>query len=150
MRELVTLPSYHIYAFCTVVLCFNMLALWGYSGVVRGKAKRTPNPEDASTVSKGSEVTREESPEEARVLRAHRNALVNILPFLPLGMLYVLTGCSERNALIFFGGFTLARLGHTFAYLAGKQPWRTIFFGLGGLITFGLMIQVVRGTLMWM
>jgi uncharacterized MAPEG superfamily protein len=81
------------------------------------------------------------------VLRAQRNANVNIMPFLVLGLLYVINGASVRAAWILFGGFTLTRLGHTFAYLNGKQPWRTILFVLGGLITLALMVQVIRGSL---
>jgi glutathione S-transferase len=144
MQDLASLPAFNIYALCTVVLCFNMLGLWGYSGGARTKAKRTPNPEDVSTVSKGAELRDTPSPEEARVLRAHMNALVNILPFLPLGLLYVIYGATPLMAWIFFGSFTVVRLGHTLAYLGEKQPWRTICFALGGLITFGLMIQVAR------
>ena len=52
-----------------------------------------------------------------------------------------------RAAWILFGGFTLARLGHTVAYLNRKQPWRTILFVIGGIITLALMVQVVRGSL---
>jgi len=144
MQDLASLPAFNIYALCAVVLCLNMLGLWGYSGGVRGKSKRTPNPEDVTTVSKGHEVNSEDSPEMQRVLRAHRNALANIMPFLVLGLLYVIYGATAQMAWIFFGGFTVMRLGHTFAYLAGKQPWRTICFALGGLITLGLMIQVAR------
>jgi prostaglandin-E synthase 1 len=147
MHDLASQPSFPIYALCTVVLCLNMLGLWGWSGSVRGKTKTTPNPEDATTVAKGAKVADVEPPEVARVLRAQRNADVNIVPFLVLGLLYVINGASARAAWILFGGFTLARLGHTFAYLYGKQPWRTIFFVIGGVMTLALMVQVVRGSL---
>ena len=147
MQELSSEPAFAIYALCTVVLCLNMLGLWGLSGSVRGKTKTTPNAEDASTVAKGAKLVEEEPPEVARVLRAQRNADVNIMPFLVLGLLYVINGASPRAAWILFGGFTVARLAHTVAYLNGKQPWRTIFFVLGGLITLALMVQVVRGSL---
>jgi uncharacterized MAPEG superfamily protein len=147
MEELASQPSFPIYALCTVVLCLNMLGLWGWSGGVRGKTKTTPNLEDAGTVAKGAKVLDEDPPEVARVLRAQRNADVNIMPFLVLGLLYVIGGASVRAAWILFGGFTLVRVGHSFAYLNGKQPWRTILFVLGGLITLALMVQVVRGSL---
>jgi len=146
MYELASKPSFQIYALCTVILCLNMLGLWGWSGGVRGKTKTTPNPEDATTVAKGATVLDAEPPEVARVLRAQRNADVNIMPFLVLGLLYCINGDSVRAAWIIFGGFTLARLGHTVAYLNGKQPWRTILFVIGGLVTLALMVQVVRGS----
>ena len=146
MKELAAEPAFAIYALCAVILCLNMLGLWGFSGGVRTKSKATPNKEDAD---KGGKLTAEgeEPPELARVLRVHRNAVYNILPFLVLGLLYCINGASARAAWILFGGFTVVRLLHTFSYLRGLQPWRTIFFTLGGLITLGLMVQVVRGSL---
>jgi microsomal prostaglandin-E synthase 1 len=147
MQDLANEPAFAIYALCTVVLCLNLLGLWGWSGGVRGKTKTTPNSEDATTVAKGAKVLDDEPPEVARVLRAQRNADVNVVPFLVLGLLYVINGASARAAWIMFGGFTLARIGHTFAYLGGKQPWRTLFFVAGGVITLALMVQVVRGSI---
>ena len=142
-------PAFAIYSLCTIVLCLNMLGLWGYSGAVRSKTKTTHNPEDLEAFDKAAagKVVTADPPEVARVLRAHTNAVVNILPFLLLGLLYVLNGASARAAWVIFGGFTLARLCHTFVYLRGKQPWRTIFFIIGGLFTLGLMVQVARGSI---
>jgi uncharacterized MAPEG superfamily protein len=140
-------PAFSIYCLAAVVLCLNMLGLWVYSGAARTKTKTVWNPEDAQTVAKGAEVVAAEPPEVARVLRAHTNAFANIVPFLLLGLLYVINGASPRAAWIAFGGFTLARLGHTFAYLAGKQPWRTLFFALGAIFTVGVMVQVARGAI---
>jgi prostaglandin-E synthase 1 len=147
MHDLASQPSFAIYALCTVVLCLNMLGLWGFSGSVRTKTNTTPNPEDVKTVAKGASVVDVDPPAVARVLRAQRNADVNIMPFLVLGLIYVINGASTRAAWLFFGGFTLARLGHTVVYLREKQPWRTVLFIVGGLITLGLMVQVVRGSL---
>jgi uncharacterized MAPEG superfamily protein len=127
-----------------IVLCLNMLALWGYSGAVRAKTKTTPNPEDVATVAKGSSVSLSDSPEIGRVLRAHRNATDNILPFALLAFLYVAYGASPMAMGIVCGIFTLARLCHTFVYLAGKQPWRTIFYTIGGVDTLVLMALIIR------
>jgi prostaglandin-E synthase 1 len=142
-------PAFAIYSLCTVVLCLNMLGLWGYSGAVRTKSKTTHNAEDlrAFDREKKGEVVTADPPEVARVLRAHTNAVVNILPFLVLGLIYVMNGASARAAWILFGGFTVARLAHSFVYVAGKQPWRTIFFVLGAVFTLAVMVQVVRGSL---
>jgi len=38
----------------------------------------------------------------------------------------------------------VARLAHSWAYLGGKQPWRSIFFGLGGLTTLVLIGLIVK------
>jgi uncharacterized MAPEG superfamily protein len=137
--------AFAIYCLTTVVLCLNMLGLWGWSAGVRGRTKTVWNPEDTTTVAKGTTVVTSDPPEVARVLRAHTNAFVNIMPFLVLGYLYVLLGATPTWAWILFGGFTFLRLVHTFAYLNEKQPWRTLSFVLGGIVTFVLMVQVARG-----
>ena len=69
-------------------------------------------------------------PEVARVLRAHANAMANIVPYALVGLVFVLVGGSPTVALVLFGVFTAARLAHSVAYLSGKQPWRTIFLRL--------------------
>jgi len=137
-------PAFVAYAACLIALCLNMLLLWGYSGSVRGKTRTTPNAEDARTVAKGAEVVDADPPEVARVLRAHKNAMANILPFSILGLVYVLAGGSATAAWWIFGVFTFARVAHTFAYLGAKQPWRTSSFILGGVTTLVLMGFIVK------
>jgi prostaglandin-E synthase 1 len=137
-------PSFIIYCLFAAVLCINMLGLWAYSGAVRAGTKTTPNSEDAGNTAKGATVTDATPDAVGRVLRVHRNANDNIIPFLILGLIYVLLGATPRMAWIAFGTFTAARLAHTFVYLAGKQPWRTIFFVLGQLVTLGVVVQILR------
>jgi prostaglandin-E synthase 1 len=137
--------AFLIYSTCMVVLCLNVLFLWAFSGGVRSKTKTTPNPEDASTVSRGSSVVTSDPPEVARVLRAHRNAADNILPFAILGFLYVAWGASPLAVGIFCGIFTAARVGHSIAYLGEKQPWRTVLFTIGGLDTLVMTAFLIRG-----
>ncbi len=126
--------SFLIYTACMIVLCLNVLGLWAYSGSVRAKVKVTPNPEDILSVTKDSKLGAD-TPEIARVLRAHRNAADNIIPFAILGLLFVLWGGSPLLTAVFCGVFTLARLAHTISYLGEKQPWRTIAFVIGGIDT---------------
>jgi prostaglandin-E synthase 1 len=144
MNNLAAQPAFVAYAASLVVLCLNMLLLWAYSGVVRGKTKTTPNREDTGTVSKGATLAETEPPEVARVLRAHANATANIIPFAILGLVFVLAGGSGTAAAWIFGVFTVARVAHSFAYLGAKQPWRSIFYGLGGAATLALMGFIVR------
>jgi uncharacterized MAPEG superfamily protein len=77
------------------------------------------------------------------VLRAHRNAEANIYPFLFLGLVYVLAGGTDGFAKIVFGLFTGARLVHSVAYVAGKQPWRTLSFTFGAVATLALAGDIV-------
>jgi prostaglandin-E synthase 1 len=48
---------------------------------------------------------------------------------------------------VLFGVFVVARLLHSFVYLAGKQPWRSMMFGIGALDTLVLMGFIVRALL---
>lgn len=137
-------PTFTVYVITCLVLCGNLLFLWGYSGGVRGGTKTTLNPEDTAAVVKGGTVVEADPPAVARVLRAHANASANIYPFLVLGLLYVLLGGPAMNAKIYFGVFTAARLLHSLVYLAGKQPFRTLSFVLGALTTLVMMGDIVR------
>jgi prostaglandin-E synthase 1 len=134
-------PAFGVYAVTALVLCANLLFLWGYSGAVRGKTKTSMNPEDAARF--GAPLRDTDPPEVARVLRAHANAQASIYPFLFLGLVFVLAGGSPTAAKIIFGIFVAARLLHSAVYLAGKQPWRTVFFIVAGVATLALMIAIL-------
>jgi prostaglandin-E synthase 1 len=140
MTSLAAQPAFVAYVISAIILSLNLLLLWAYSGVVRGKAKSTPNEEDAKTI----KLSVTEPPEIARVLRAHANAMANIVPFLVLALVYVLAGGSAMAAQVIFGVFTAARIAHSFAYLGGKQPWRSLSFGIGALTTLVLIGFIVR------
>jgi uncharacterized MAPEG superfamily protein len=133
-------PAFVAYVLAAVALSLNLLGLWAYSGAVRGKSKSTPNPEDAT----GRSLAEQDPPEVARVLRAHRNAEASIVPFLVLRLLYVILGAGATPARVIFGAFVVFRYAHSFAYIGGKQPWRSIAFGLAGLAMLAVIIQDVR------
>jgi prostaglandin-E synthase 1 len=134
-------PAFLVYAIACLVLCANLLFLWGYSGAARAKTKTAMNKEDA--IRFGASLAEIDPPKVARVLRAHDNAQASIYPFLFLGLVFVLAGGTAGTATVLFGIFTGARLLHSFFYLAGKQPWRTIFFSVGGLATIALMLDII-------
>jgi len=119
VQSLASNPAFLAYAVSLMVLSLNLLVLWAYSAVVRSKTKTTPNQEDAG---RGATVVPDSPPEVARVLRAHANAMANIVPFAILGLVYVLAGASGTAAAAIFGVFTASRLAHSFAYLGGRQP----------------------------
>lgn len=134
-------PALLAYSIVCLVLCGNLIFLWAYSGMVRGKTRTAINREDSEFF--GGAFEESDPSAVARVLRAHANAQANIYPFLFLGLVFVLNGGSERVAGITFGIFTLARIAHSFAYLVGKQPWRTISFVVGGIALLALMVEIV-------
>jgi uncharacterized MAPEG superfamily protein len=137
-------PAFIPYALSMLVLSLNLLLLWAYSGSVRGKSRTTPNLEDAGSIARGARVVEGNPPDVARILRAHDNAMANIVPFAILGLVYVLAGGSATVAYVVFGVFTAARVAHSLVYVAEKQPWRSLSFGVGGLATLALMGSIVR------
>ncbi len=125
------------YAISSTVLCANLLLLWAYSGLVRNRLRSTPNAEDAALF--GSSLSDADPPAIARVLRAHANAQANTLPFLVLGLIYLLAAGPSTPAIAYFAAFCLARVAHGVAYIAGRQPWRTLAYTAGALATLALM-----------
>ena len=141
MESLAANSTFRVFEVTTVILVLNLLVVWMYSALVRSKSKMAVNREDAETF--GTGFAEADPPEVARVLRAHFNALANIVPFLALGFLYVLAGGDSLAVKIIFGVFTAARLLHSLVYHAGKQPWRTVTFLVGLLSTLALLGFVV-------
>lgn len=131
-----------VYAIATVILSLNLMLLWIGSGAVRGRTKTVTNPEDTRVV-RGATVAEGEPPEVARVLRAHHNSLVNTVPFLFVGQLYVAAGVSETMAWIVLGGFAAARVLYSLCYVGGIQPWRSISFAVGVTLTFVMIIHLL-------
>ena len=134
-------PAFVAYAVTCVALCVNLIFLWAYSGAARNRAKSTPNPEDTARYS--ASLAEVDPPDIARVLRAHANAQASIVPFLALGLVYVLAGGPSGPALLYFSVFTLARWLHSWAYIGARQPLRTIFFVVASTALLGIMIHVV-------
>jgi peroxiredoxin/uncharacterized MAPEG superfamily protein len=133
-------PTFVVYALTCIVLSLNLLLLWAYSGAVRSKTGTAINKEDADRFGAKHELA--DPPEVARVLRAHTNAQAAIVPFLILGFVYVLAGGPPGFAKLVFGTFVAARLLHSLAYLAGRQPWRTVFFSVGAVATGALIVDL--------
>lgn len=144
VMTITTDPAFAAYALSAVALSLHLIVLDTYGGAVRGKTKTTPNPEDAR---RGAVVVTEDPEAVARVVRAHRNLFANAVPFLVLGLIMVLFGTSKVAAIAYFATFNVARLGYTFAYLGGKQPYRSICYATGQLATLGIVVHVVRAAL---
>lgn len=117
-------PAFVAYALACVALSCNLMFLWAYSGAARNKVRSTPNTEDTTRF--GSTLSDIDPPEVARVLRAHANAQASIVPFLALGLVYVLAGGQPGAAVVYCTVFTVARWLHSWAYLGARQPPRTI------------------------
>lgn len=141
MNPLSSSPAFLPFGLAAVLLCANLLFLWVRSGGARAKTQSTPNSEDVAQF--GSKLAGVDPEPIARVLRAHTNAQASIYPFLVLGLLYVAAGGGLIAASAYCGIFCLARVVHTVAYLAAKQPWRTVAFVTGLLVTGVLLLHVL-------
>ncbi|PRQ06552.1 MAPEG family protein [Enhygromyxa salina] len=133
--------AFNIYLLCVAALAFNVWFLVTLIAVRRGKAKAFVNAEDAKAF-KGN-IAEADAPSVERAKAAHRNALENIPLFAILGLLYLTTGGTKSGALAYFVTFAVSRWLHTFSYLAGMQPWRTLAFTIGLLVNVGLSVQLV-------
>jgi len=135
-------PTFWAYVLTCLVLTFNLLMLWVYSGAIRARSGVAINPEDGARY--GAQVRDSDPPAVARFLRAHRNAEATIYPFLLLGIVYVLAGGGARIAAPIFATFTVARIVHSVVYLRALQPWRTITFAVSLLSIIALMAAVLH------
>jgi uncharacterized MAPEG superfamily protein len=132
-----TLPA-RLYAICALLLVLKMMALAAYTSSVRIRRRAYASPEDYRF--QGQEPSGRSDPEVERARRAHRNDLENILPFLAIGPIYVLSGPSPLGAWICFAGFTTARILHTLFYLRESMPHRTVAYTAGFAITLWMVL----------
>jgi prostaglandin-E synthase 1 len=135
--------AFESYAVCAGILVIKMIASALYTGAQRSKVKGYVNPEDARFGGPDIQATPEEKPEVARALRIQRNDLENIPLFFAIGLVYVLSGASAFGAAVYCWTFTLARIGHTVAYVRGMQPARALLFGVGALANLGMAVNVI-------
>lgn len=135
MPDLVYNPAFHVYVLFAVGLSVLLLGIDGIGGVVRAKTKTVVNAEDAKSVAQGTKVVDSDPDSVARVMRAHRNALSNVVPFLLLMLLWVLMGATPKHVLWVSSAFSAARLVHAVVYIRAMQPWRTLAFVAGLICT---------------
>ena len=141
MLEIVQTTPFQAYVACSAALVLNLLFLASATAANRSKAKFMLNPEDEK-VNPGGSVVTEEDPA-ARFVRAHRNALENIPPFLAAGLLYVLVSPPTTVAIALLAAFTFFRWTHSLAYIKGAQPWRTLSFALAAVSLLAIAIHTV-------
>jgi prostaglandin-E synthase 1 len=141
--ELTEDPVFAVFSVCAAVLCLKMIAVGHYTGLTRIRRKAYLNPEDAKTFSRIEEFGTVEHPDVARGLRAHRNDLESTLPFLAIGLVYVLAGPPVLMAQVLLIAFTVFRCAFSVFYLRAMQPWRSATFTLGELCLLTMLVQIL-------
>ena len=132
-----------VFAICAAVLCLKMLAVGHYTGITRIRRAVYLNPEDAKSFSQMDEFASAEHPDVERGLRAHRNDLESTLPFLAIGLVYVLVGPPALLAKALLIAFTVLRCLFSLFYLRAMQPWRSTSFLLGELCLLIMLLQIL-------
>jgi uncharacterized MAPEG superfamily protein len=145
MSTLASDPILSLYALVATLVSLHIVLLALYTGRVRVQNKKYVNPEDANAF-KGTN-TEADHPDVLRVKRAHQNALENAVPFLAVGLLYALSGPSKIGAQAYFFTFLAARVLHSIFYMLGRQPFRTLMFGVGVAAIIGMGVHVIRVTI---
>jgi uncharacterized MAPEG superfamily protein len=129
------------FALTAVVLEFKMLAI----ALVQGKGRVSSNqfvvPEDAKLFH--GNQTEHEAPIVDRAARAWRNDLENIPIFLILAGIYVAAGLSSKAFGWYCGIFVVMRIVHTYTYIKGIQPWRTVAYTIGLFAMIAMMIHIL-------
>ncbi|NXC04887.1 PTGES synthase, partial [Orthonyx spaldingii] len=133
------------FTFYSTILILKMYAVAIITGQVRLRKKAFANPEDA--VRNGGLQFCRQDPDVERCLRAHRNDMENIFPFLFLGAIYSLLDPSPAVARIHFLIFCVGRIIHTIAYLLGlRAPTRSVAYGVAQLPCFSMALQILLAT----
>ncbi|XP_031628136.1 microsomal glutathione S-transferase 1-like isoform X1 [Contarinia nasturtii] len=128
-------PVFSAFIMWASVLTIKFLLMSTLTAIHRYRSKTAASPEDMAMM-RVTELTTNE--EVDRVKRAHLNDMENILPFLSVGLFYVLTDPSAMVAIWLFRVTTVARFVHTFVYAiyVVPQPARAICFFTHFGITF--------------
>ena len=70
---------------------------------------------------------------------AHRNATENMVLFIPAALLLSIITPTPLAAQVWIVGFAVGRLGHTYAYLSGRDGLRGLFMSLSLLSLYGCL-----------
>ncbi|XP_006892528.1 PREDICTED: prostaglandin E synthase [Elephantulus edwardii] len=127
---------------CSTLLVIKMYVVAIITGQVRLRKKAFANPEDA--LRRGGLQYHRTDPDVERCLRAHRNDMETIYPFLFLGLVYSFMGPSPFVAHIHFLLVFVGRILHTVAYLGKlRAPTRSLSYTLAQLPCFSMALQII-------
>jgi uncharacterized MAPEG superfamily protein len=132
-------PLFTVFGLVVLVLVLKALILGAATAATRGRLKQFLNAEDALWL-KGAHVNPDPEPV-ARIGRAHRNDLENLLLFATSGAFYVASGASQFAGFVYCGLFLIARLLHTLAYLTSRPQLRRNAYTIGFLVIAAMTIH---------
>ncbi len=125
-------PSlFAVFGLTTILVSLKALVLGTLTAATRGKLKSFINAEDAAWLG-GAHINPD--PEAvARLGRAQRNDLENLLPFFICGLFYALCGGQPTMGYVYCGAFLVSRILHTIAYVSARPMLRRNTYTVGFL-----------------
>ena len=152
MEEILSLsnPLVRAYLFYASILIVKMILMSFLTAGVRNTKKVYANPEDQKFAhkAKSEETYVWSDPLIERIRRAHLNDLENIVPFLVLGIFYVICAPAISTAMNVFRAFTGARVLHSVVYLTQfPQPSRALCFISGAVINLYMAYFIITTTM---
>jgi prostaglandin-E synthase 1 len=136
-------PAFPTFVVCAAILVLKMIGVGHWTGLLRIRRQAILNPEDVEAFRSDKPRAEVEDPEVARGLRAHRNDLESTLPFLAIGVPYLLTDPGAALASGLFIAFTALRSVFSIFYLRGMQPWRSLTFVVAELCVVVMVVQMI-------
>jgi prostaglandin-E synthase 1 len=136
-------PAFPTFAICAALLVLKMIGVGHYVGIARIRRETLLNPEDVKAFRSSKPGVESEHPDVARGLRAHRNDLESTLPFLAIGVPFLLANPVTAFANGLFIAFTVLRYLFSIFYLAGLQPWRSLSFLAGELCVLLMVLRML-------
>jgi prostaglandin-E synthase 1 len=136
-------PAFCTFAICAALLVLKMIGVGHVGGLLRIRREALLNPEDVAAFRSSQPQAEAEHPDVARALRAHRNDLESTLPFLAIGVPYLLTNPSSSLASGLFIAFTVFRVLFSVFYLKAIQPWRSLSFLAGEVCVLVMIVQML-------
>jgi len=143
MHSLLDVLAFRYWLISLIVLFFKMGANSMVQGLHRFRSDSFDWPEDTRTFGRGTGAVARDQDAFERANRCWRNDLENIPIYLFLGLGFVLSGGLPFWAALYFTVFTLARIAHTFFYLRGMQPWRTLAYSAGLVVSVALAVHLI-------
>lgn len=141
------LPSREIFvalAIAAVALLVNHSWLMTSTELTRSRFDLHATPEEWDAAGK---VRAEADPKGLEELErrhnTHRNATENTVYFAFLAIVFALASPPALSAFVWIIGFAVARLGHTYGFLIGKDGVRGLFMSLSLLALYGMASYLV-------
>jgi glutathione S-transferase len=141
-------PVFAAYVICAALLVLKMVAtswLTVYRMIRANGGMRNPEDANLGLANPRPRAGQLDPVDDVdRVRRIHQNDLENLLPFLAIGWLYVITSPDPTLARVLFYGYVVSRLLHSAAYLAARpHEWRAALWSVGTFILIGMAMMTL-------